>query len=269
MFTTFFVPDLPPDITESAIRSLLQNDVLVSLSFRDRPTGTVAMLEAPTVDAAERAAAELGKIKLGGAGGPLTVIASETPEGRRLGHLFAATEESEQRACGRRRAYSACVLAVDDDPMCLLGLEGLLSFHLPDVCLHLTGSGDTALRLNRTREFDAILSDVRLPGLDGLALVAEIKLIRPHTPVVLMTGSLTLMPLIVDSGAFGFMRKPVNRRYCVTVLKHAIAYYALSKRVGTAKHDNEDCGQEKAGLLSLLAGAELGASQRQWNFRDN
>lgn len=147
-------------------------------------------------------------------------------------HSFSPICRLPSRACGRRTAYSACVLIVDDDPVCLQGLQDLLSFHLPQVCIHTADSGDMAVRLNRTRAFDAILSDVQMPGLDGLSLVADIKRIRPHTPVVLMTGSPSLMPLLTGSGAFGFMRKPVNTSYCVTALQHAIRYCALSRFVG-------------------------------------
>jgi DNA-binding NarL/FixJ family response regulator len=261
MFSTFFVGDLPADITEPAIRNLLHHDVLVSVAFRDSPTGTVAMLEARTNTEAEGAAAELGTIRLGGA--PLLVMMSETAKGQQLEHLFADSEQSEQRACGKRQAYTACVLLVDDDPMCLQAMQGLLMLHLPNVCVHFANSGEAAVKLNRTREFDAVLSDVQMPGMmDGLALVTELKRFRPHTPVVLMTGSLNL-PLVLMSGAFGFIRKPADRKYCVAALQSAITYHALSKWVGKATERNEECTEARIGLLSL-ADAALAESQRQW-----
>lgn len=261
MFSTFFVGDLPADITEPTIRNLLHRDVLVSVVFRDTPIGTVAMLEARTGMEAEGAAAELRAVTLGGA--PLTVMPSESSKGRQLEHLFADSEQSEQRACGRRQAYTACVLMVDDDPMCLQGMQGLLSLHLPNVCVHFANSGEAAVLLNRTREFDAVLCDVQMPGMDGLSLVAEFKRFRPRTPVVLMTGSLDLMPLVLTSGAFGFIRKPADRKYCVAVLQSAITYHSLSKWIDKATEDNEECGQARAGLLSF-ADAALAESQRQW-----
>jgi DNA-binding NtrC family response regulator len=139
-----------------------------------------------------------------------------------------------------------------------------VSIHLPHVCVHVANSGDTAVTLNRAREFDAILSDVQMPGLNGLSLVTEIKRIRPHTPVVLMTAATDLMPLIVKCGAYGFMRKPVNRRYCVTALQHAIMYSSLSKLVANAKQHSQKAIETSAGLL-WLAKAELGESLTRWN----
>jgi DNA-binding NtrC family response regulator len=95
-------------------------------------------------------------------------------------------------------------------------------------------------------------------------LIAEIKRIRPHTPVVLMTASPGLVPLIVASGAFGFMRKPVSRRYCVTALQHAIMYSSLSKLVAKAKQHSQKAIETSAGLLWLVK-AELGESLIRWN----
>lgn len=263
MASTFFLTNLPPTITEPTLRKLLRDDLFVSVSFHDSPTGTVAMVEARPAREAERAAHEFGQ-STHDMGTPLAVIARETAEGQQLARLFASHEDHEQRACGRRTAYSACVLIVDDDPVFLQGMQELLSFHLPQVCIHLADSGDMALTLNQTQAFDAILSDVQMPGLDGLSLVAEIKRIRPHTPVILMTGGSNLMPLLIGSGAFGFMRKPVNTSYCVTALQHAIRYCTLSKFVTKAKQHSQEAVQTSARLLCLTA-VELEESGKRWN----
>jgi DNA-binding NarL/FixJ family response regulator len=263
MNSTFFLTDLPPSIAEPTLRNLLRDDLSVSISFRDSPAGTVAMVEARDALEAIRAAAELAQATLGG-GTALTVVAPDTPDGQQLREIFAFSEERELRACAKDAAYSACILIVDDDPMCLVGMKDLVSIHLPQVCVHVANSGDTAVTLNRAREFDAILSDVQMPGLNGLSLVAEIKRIRPHTPVVLMTAATDLMPLIVKCGAYGFMRKPVNRRYCVTALQHAIMYSSLSKLVANAKQHSQKAIETSAGLL-WLAKAELGESLTRWN----
>lgn len=263
MSSIFFITDLPPDSTESTLRKLLKIDVCVAVSFRDSPTGPVAMMEARTAHEAERAAVELAQATLGGSM-PLTVIALETPEGQQLGLLFACSEEHEAGACGRRSAYSACVLIVDDDAMCLQAMQGLVSIYLPQVCVHLAHSTDMALTFSRTRAFDAILIDVNMPGLEWFSLIAEMRRIRPHTPIVLMTPALDLVPPIVGSGAFGFMRKPVNRKYCVTVLQHAIMYCSLSKLVANAKQYGNGAVDIRAGLR-WLAKAELGESLTRWN----
>lgn len=57
MASTFFLADLPPTITEPTIRKLLRDDLFVSVSFHDSPTGTAAMVARATHEA-ERAARE-------------------------------------------------------------------------------------------------------------------------------------------------------------------------------------------------------------------
>lgn len=263
MSSSFFLTDLPPSIAEPTLRKLLRDDLSVSMSFRDSPTGTVALVEARDAQEAQRAAREFAHTTIE-EGTPLTVVAPDTPDGQQLRQIFASSAEREPRACGMGSTYAACVLIVDDDPICLLGMQELVSFHLPQVCVHVAGSGTTAVTLNRTRAFDAILSDVQMPGLDGFSLIAEIKRIRPHTPVILMTASPNLMPLIIKSGAFGFMRKPVNRRYCVTALQHAMMFASLSRLVANAKARSQKAIETSAGLL-WLAKAELGESLTRWN----
>ena len=192
------------------------------------------------------------------------MITAETPEGQQLELLFAAGEENAPPARGTPWAYSARVMIVDDDPVCLQGMRDLLTFHLPHVCVNVAESGEMAVKLARTREFDAILSDVQMPGLDGFSLIGQIKQIKPHTPVVLMTGSPNLLGRMVASGAFGFIRKPVDRKYCVIALQHAFMYCALSRLAGHTKEHTKESLQVRAGLR-WLAEAELGESQKRWN----
>ena len=103
-----------------------------------------------------------------------------------------------------------------------------------------------------------------MPGLNGFALMAEIKRIRPHTPVILMTAAADLMSLMAGSGAFGFMRKPVNRRYCVTALRHAMMYSSLGKLLANTKQHSQKTIEASAGLLWLKK-AELSESLTRWN----
>ena len=263
MLSTFFLTDLPSSLAEPTLRRFLRNDLSVSVSFRDSPAGIVAMVEARNAQEAKRAACELAETG-GGSGSPLNVVAPATPEGEQLRLIFAAREDHEQRACGKRSAYSACILIVDDDQKCLLGIHELLALDLPHVCVHIADSGHAAITINRTREFDAILSDVEIPGVDGFSLVAQIKHLRPHTPVILMTTTPYLMPSIVKSGAFGFMRKPVNRSYCVSALQHAMMYTSLSRLTANGKKDSEKATDASTGLR-WLANAELGESLTRWN----
>jgi FixJ family two-component response regulator len=82
--------------------------------------------------------------------------------------------------------------------------------------------------------------------------------------LVLMTAAAHLTSLIVKSGAFRFMRKPVNRKYCVTALRHAMMYSSLSQLVTHEQPSRKGAFQTSAGPL-WLAKAELGESLTRWN----
>src|SRR5690242_7844075 len=114
MSATFFLTDLPAGLGEATLRKFLRDELFVSVSFRDSPAGTVAMVEARNAQEAQCAAAEFARITCRTASSP-TVVAFDTPEGHQLQLIFAVGEERAQHACRRDGAFSACVLIVGDD----------------------------------------------------------------------------------------------------------------------------------------------------------
>jgi CheY-like chemotaxis protein len=84
---------------------------------------------------------------------------------------------------------SARVLLVDDDRASLCALEELLS---PlQAKLFLARSGEDALRLILKHDFDAIMLDVRLPGMDGFEVAGAIKALQRsrHVPIIFMSAN--------------------------------------------------------------------------------
>lgn len=49
-------------------------------------------------------------------------------------------------------------------------------------------SGERALEILRSRKIDLLLTDIKMPQMDGLSLTSQVRLMYPHLPVVLMTG---------------------------------------------------------------------------------
>ncbi|MFT4993538.1 MAG: two-component system response regulator GlrR [Paraglaciecola sp.] len=72
--------------------------------------------------------------------------------------------------------------------------------------------GKEALRLMNTQNFDVVLSDLRMPGLDGLSLFEEIMALRKDIPVILMTAHGTIQDAVeaTQRGVFGFLTKPID-----------------------------------------------------------
>jgi len=90
-------------------------------------------------------------------------------------------------------------------------------------------AGDEALALLQEREFDLVLTDFKLPGMDGLELMRRVKVVRPETEVVVMTAFANI-PLAVDAirqGAYDFLSKPFKREELERVVAKAVERQAL------------------------------------------
>lgn len=86
-----------------------------------------------------------------------------------------------------------------------------------------TGNGSEALDLLRQRRFDIVLSDVRMPGLDGVRLLAAIRAEFEEPPVFMFVTGLTDLPLAeaYRQGADALFTKPFRRDALHMALKRA------------------------------------------------
>jgi len=127
----------------------------------------------------------------------------------------------------------ACVLIVDDDVALLQALPETVRLRMDGVVVDTADSGAVALNRLDARDYDAIVTDIKMPGMDGLELLAEIRTRRPDTPTLMITGH-GEHDLVVDAlrgGAYDFIPKPIDRDYLVAVLRRAIEMRELSRRV--------------------------------------
>src|SRR2546421_12764464 len=105
------------------------------------------------------------------------------------------------------------ILIVDDDAALLQALPQALYLHIQDVKIDTSDSASSALELIQEHDYDAIVSDIKMPGIDGLALLEKIRELRSETPTLLITGhgehELTVAALC--GGACDFIHKPISR----------------------------------------------------------
>lgn len=115
------------------------------------------------------------------------------------------------------------VLLVDDDE----NLLRLMTIRLQGEGYEVSSAegGKEALRLLNTQGFDVVLSDLRMPGLDGLSLFEEIVSLRRDIPVILMTAHGTIQDAVeaTQRGVFGFLTKPIDHEALREQLKKAVS----------------------------------------------
>ncbi|HYC43373.1 MAG TPA: sigma-54 dependent transcriptional regulator [Noviherbaspirillum sp.] len=135
------------------------------------------------------------------------------------------------------------VLVVEDDPDVRLGCEQALQ--LEDIPVSGVDSAEKARR-RITRDFaGVVVSDIRLPGMDGMALLKEVCSIDPDLPVVLITGhgDVSLAVQAMKDGAHDFIEKPFSPDYLVEVVRRALDKRRLTLEVRQLRSRLE--GREK------------------------
>ncbi|TMG01695.1 MAG: response regulator [Chloroflexi bacterium] len=146
------------------------------------------------------------------------------------------------------------VLVVDDDPALLQALPKALQLRMSEVTVDTANSATTALDRMVGRDYDAIVTDIKMPGMDGLALLTEIRTRRPDTPILIITGhgehALAIQAL--RGGAYDFIHKPIDRDQIVGSLQRAMAAHARTRRVKDRQVALERCAAELEQIAEQL-----------------
>src|SRR6184192_3258675 len=151
----------------------------------------------------------------------------------------AGADRGRSRARARRAAREGRtmtqggILIVDDDPALLEALPEALRLRMEGVTVETADSAGAALDRIAVRDYDAIVTDIRMPGMDGLALLAEIRTRRPDTPTLMITayGENDLIVGALRGGACDFIQKPIDRDYLIIALRRAMETRDASRRV--------------------------------------
>jgi DNA-binding NtrC family response regulator len=114
------------------------------------------------------------------------------------------------------------VLLVDDEDSLRLTLAANLE--LEGFVVTEASSGAPALELAKRQSFDLVLTDIRMPGMNGVELYHQLRELHPRLPVVLMTGFALeeLVTEALESGAYTVLSKPFNVEHAISVLKQAV-----------------------------------------------
>src|SRR5580658_1561494 len=117
---------------------------------------------------------------------------------------------------------SGTVLIVDDERSIRLSLRTVLTnigFEIVEAA-----RGEEALALVRTAQFDAVLLDINMPGMDGVEVCKSIRKVSPRLPIIMLTvqGGEDRKVDALDSGADDYITKPFQQRELTTRLRAAV-----------------------------------------------
>ena len=123
------------------------------------------------------------------------------------------------------------LLIVDDDPNLCEVLDAGLRHRGFESCA--ASSAAAALQQLSGREFDAVLTDLSMAGMNGLELCQRIADDHPGLPVIVITafGSLDTAVAAIRAGAYDFVTKPIDTDELALILDRAVQYRALREEV--------------------------------------
>ena len=122
----------------------------------------------------------------------------------------------------------ACVLVVNDEAMIRSALTRILND--ADFNVTTAQSGREALGMLETKQFDAIVTDIMMPEMDGMELLSRVRQRDRELPVIILTGHPTLDSAIiaVREASFRYLKKPFAPEELCDTVREAAAMYRLA-----------------------------------------
>ena len=140
------------------------------------------------------------------------------------------------------------ILIVDDEAAIRSALKEVLEYE--GFTISEAGDGEAALKMVLKESFDLIFCDIKMPKLDGLDFLSELKKEEIQVPVVMITGHGTIDTAVeaIKRGAYDFIQKPLDLNRVLVSTRNANKHDALIKETKTLKKKlNKVCGSNIIG----------------------
>lgn len=158
------------------------------------------------------------------------------------------------------------ILLVDDEPNVLKALSRLLNrYHLTTAT-----SGEEALGLAKTQAFELVISDYRMPGMNGVEFLLFFKLLQPDAVRLLVTGYADLestQQAINEAEVFRFINKPWNNAELLNAVENGLKMQRAlleNRRLADLVRSQQQQLDEKDAILRALEAEEPGITQVDW-----
>lgn len=148
------------------------------------------------------------------------------------------------------------VLIVDDEEMVRRGMARTV--HKLEYEVDEASDGDGAMAAIQANEYDVVVSDIRMPGMDGIELLKLIAKRDPDIPVILMSGAPSLETAIkaVEYRAFRYLTKPFQPQEFQRVVQHAARLRQLAQLKSQALAISGSPGGREGSFEALEAAIE-------------
>jgi DNA-binding NtrC family response regulator len=122
------------------------------------------------------------------------------------------------------------LLIVDDEPD-MLKLLSMIIREKTSYEAVTTNNPLEAVELAKQGEFDLVMADLKMPGLDGVELLDAVKKINKDTPVIILTAFGTVESAVeaMNKGAFDFITKPFRKEQILFTIDKALKWAELQK----------------------------------------
>ncbi len=170
------------------------------------------------------------------------------------------------------------VLVVDDEPSVLITTRAVLEQE--GYIVETATGGEVALALIADHDFDLVLTDLNMPKVDGLAVLAEVQRRSPNTATIMITGYASVQSALdaVQLGASEYLMKPVEIPQLKLAIKRSLErkrlseigiLYRVSKNISSAADEHAICDEIVDAVKNVLAVSEAAVAlfDREENFR--
>ncbi len=119
------------------------------------------------------------------------------------------------------------ILVVDDEPNYLIVFSELLKEEGFEVLT--AESGESGLKIVQENDLDLVITDMRMPGMDGLELLRTVKSLNRDLPVIMITafGEVEKAVVAMKAGAYTYLVKPFNNEEVLVNIRKAMEHYSL------------------------------------------
>ena len=121
------------------------------------------------------------------------------------------------------------ILIVDDEKNYLLVLEALLRDAGYEVIT--CDNASEALEITTSHDLDLVITDMRMPGVDGMEFLVQLRGLQPEIPVIMMTAYATVEKAVeaMKRGAFDYVTKPFKNEELILTIRKALEMHRLKQ----------------------------------------